>query len=299
MRFKRDRGLAARAFTLIELLVVVAIIALLISILLPSMRAAREQAKSLVCKTRLVQMYHGHNYYASDNRGTFPHWTWWLSDGFGAKGAKNLFFKPRDIYRATGGIRSTDSRRWVEYGDIYRYVKDKEAYFCPSDTKVRRPGSIGGGGAYGAYAIHSYVRILDPHQFIQNKIDGTDVKLPRLLPGDFVNPDRLRRGVFRFDRLPEVETFYSVPSRVGMMFEEDPGLGEVSPPGSEPLNDGQSSVVLYTDWMSPRHARRRGHVLYWDGRAELLEADRWNAYPRGDNYVLYKVLGAGKAPERP
>ena len=62
-----------KGFTLIELLVVVAIIALLISILLPSLSRARELAKRAVCSSNQRGIGQGMHIYANDNEEWFPH----------------------------------------------------------------------------------------------------------------------------------------------------------------------------------------------------------------------------------
>jgi prepilin-type N-terminal cleavage/methylation domain-containing protein/prepilin-type processing-associated H-X9-DG protein len=62
----------AKGFTLIELLVVVAIIALLISILLPSLASAREGARAAVCLSNTKQFGHAVLMYTADNRTSLP-----------------------------------------------------------------------------------------------------------------------------------------------------------------------------------------------------------------------------------
>jgi prepilin-type N-terminal cleavage/methylation domain-containing protein len=66
MKQERKR---TRAFTLIELLVVVAIIALLISILLPTLSRAKEQARISLCLSNLRSIVQANISYVMDKRG--------------------------------------------------------------------------------------------------------------------------------------------------------------------------------------------------------------------------------------
>ncbi len=62
----------SRGFTLVELLVVVAIIALLVSILLPALGQARKQAKKLVCSSNMRQIGIAINAYTIDSKNHLP-----------------------------------------------------------------------------------------------------------------------------------------------------------------------------------------------------------------------------------
>jgi prepilin-type N-terminal cleavage/methylation domain-containing protein/prepilin-type processing-associated H-X9-DG protein len=66
---KRNRR---QGFTLVELLVVIGIIALLVSILLPSLNRARELANRTKCGSNLRQIGQAMLLYATDNGGLYP-----------------------------------------------------------------------------------------------------------------------------------------------------------------------------------------------------------------------------------
>lgn len=108
-----------RAFTLIELLVVVAIIALLISILLPSLRNAREQAKSAKCLANLHGIGHAVGVCAAENRGFGPTW----DDGEIGGGNSHQYFM----------------LTWIDVLADEYYLGDEKIGHCPTDTRPEDP----------------------------------------------------------------------------------------------------------------------------------------------------------------
>jgi prepilin-type N-terminal cleavage/methylation domain-containing protein len=60
---------ARRAFTLVELLVVIGVIALLISIMMPALRRARESANGVACSSNQRQIMAAFLMFANEHKG--------------------------------------------------------------------------------------------------------------------------------------------------------------------------------------------------------------------------------------
>jgi prepilin-type N-terminal cleavage/methylation domain-containing protein/prepilin-type processing-associated H-X9-DG protein len=131
------RGSTPSGFTLIELLVVVGIIAVLISLLLPALGQAREQAKRTVCLSNLKQGGHALLMYANENRGflpAFPGQTYWLWD---------LPFDTRDAM--------------VEHG------MTRDTFYCPAGDLQNDDGLWNFSGGYAVTGYFWLMQRLDPY----------------------------------------------------------------------------------------------------------------------------------------
>jgi prepilin-type N-terminal cleavage/methylation domain-containing protein len=136
------------AFTLIELLVVVSIIALLISILLPSLNRARDQAKLVKCLAHMRGTAQSATVFASEREGRFQLSTDELGvnkadpqrSRFAYGKSRELLAWPVALARSAG-IRYRNNWDWgvraTSYDDALtkrQFIEDDfEAVLCPSD----------------------------------------------------------------------------------------------------------------------------------------------------------------------
>jgi len=124
MNSRRSRG-----FTLIELLVVVAIIALLISILLPSLGRAREQAKKAFCANNLGQFGRALQLYAGEYKYFCPHnpYPQYYDSSLDLGGLQLYGWDPAQGWLMTYGMRM---RPPATVGEVFTNVGRGEGHFA-------------------------------------------------------------------------------------------------------------------------------------------------------------------------
>ncbi len=119
-----------KGFTLIELLIVIAIIIIIAAVILPVTVRAKDKSKQAVCISNLKQLWMGWRLYADDNDGRFPRVRAFSTrDGGGPEGAEYNWC----------GAEKVGGDVYVEKGTIFRYVRSKKSYLCPSDFSRPTP----------------------------------------------------------------------------------------------------------------------------------------------------------------
>ena len=247
------------AFTLVELLVVIGIIAVLMSILLPSLSKARNQAMAVKCASNLRQLHQFSMMFAQDNKGRLP----------------RPPLTGDNPNRVVGGVRSEEVCAWtidrggvanLQFGALWRYIPGKDTrqklILCPNDYGEKTQGG-GAGESAGedrnmSYSFNGY--IVHPDDVDRGAPAGGTAKL--MLGIQVGRVEQAAEKIMIYEELAPNDAWC-------LMY----GLNDAS---QFPREDARGD-----DWASGRHAGQR--ALGLDGAA---------ARTRGTaEYVRYQEIG--------
>lgn len=182
--FHSCRRRPRRAFTLIELLVVISIISLLISMLMPSLSRARQQAKATVCLARLAEIMKVTTAYSNEYEFALPPLSYpALRPGQSPTTSRptNVHGWAEALYRTTYG--DTDFAFDKDY-PVQRNTDNHYQLFMCVDAEPK----AGSTGHYRPYEL----------SWGRGSLDRVKAKMPLLMDGNPVveNADDLLRSDF-------------------------------------------------------------------------------------------------------
>ncbi len=163
-------------FTLIELLVVIAIIALLLAIILPSLKIAKQQAQAIVCLAHLRQVTTGWYLYADENDGNVvgANTTFNPLDkrGFVSTGDNTETYawvctpQTESGNNKSSGSTAEEEQVGIKKGLLWPYMEAMDVFHCPGDKRFLKAPTIGGYGGTGGYRSYSIVGGMNGEEWV-------------------------------------------------------------------------------------------------------------------------------------
>ncbi|MBN1342473.1 MAG: prepilin-type N-terminal cleavage/methylation domain-containing protein [Phycisphaerae bacterium] len=289
-------------FTLIELLVVVAIIALLISILLPSLSKAREQARTTLCLSRVGQFGKAFLIYADDYADTPPFTATlhedpdpspeeiWLANWkeLGLQTSET----PQEVINTIASNPETD---WVDHrtgvpnsGALFPYTRFEALYRCPEFERIANKDQNVFNYSRGLWCRHWRTETERLAEGLSSTgwgdVEGpivriSSVKSPAELP--MIVDEAWDRFIATSGRISDKPY-----NRNEYGFFTDNILGTYH---GQPTKSRFGNYDMEVPAGFPPFLWKRGGVFWYDGHASL-ERDPWPSYPLGDKHIRGGVL---------